>query len=204
MGGWARFYDLLVKLFFFGREGAFRRTIVELARPAPGEKVLDVGCGTGTLALAAKDRVGASGEVHGIDATPEMIDVAQRKARKAAADVRFQVGLVENVPHPDAYFDLALSSLMFHHLPDDLKRDGLGEVRRVLRPGGRVLIVDFAGGGHSLLGHFVPFSSHGGGGNGDGGLVELLEREGFESVETIPTKFKQFAFVRATKQGLET
>ena len=79
----ARYYDLLTWLLTLGRERAFRDRLVDLARLAPGESVLDAGCGTGTLAIAAKRRVGPSGAVHGIDASPEMIARARRKAAKA-------------------------------------------------------------------------------------------------------------------------
>ena len=79
----ARFYDLMVWLLTFGRERAFRERLVELARVQLGESVLDVGCGTGSLAIAAKRRVGPTGIVHGIDASPEMIARATRKATKA-------------------------------------------------------------------------------------------------------------------------
>ena len=133
---WARWYDLFGRLISFGRDKAIREKLIELAAPAPGEKVLDVGCGTGTLALALKSRVG-TGEVHGIDASPEMIEVAREKVAKAGSDIDFQVALIEAIPFPDASFDLVTSSLMLHHLPDDLKRTGLDEIRRVLKPGGR-------------------------------------------------------------------
>src|ERR687895_1774406 len=89
----ARFYDLMVWVLTLGRERALRERLIELARLAPGESVLDVGCGTGTLAIAAKRRVGAAGTVHGIDASLEMIDRARRKAAKAGADVAFQIGI---------------------------------------------------------------------------------------------------------------
>ena len=79
----ARWYDLFGTVISFGRDKAIRETLLELAAPAPGETVLDVGCGTGTLALALKARVG-TGEVHGIDASPEMIDVAGRRRRRPA------------------------------------------------------------------------------------------------------------------------
>src|SRR5215212_10881478 len=79
----ARYYDLLAWTLTLGRERAFRDRLLEVARVQSGEAVLDVGCGTGTLAIAAKRRVGAAGSVHGIDASPEMIARAERKAAKA-------------------------------------------------------------------------------------------------------------------------
>lgn len=117
---------------------------MDLARIAPGERVLDVGCGTGTLAIAAKRRVGSLGEVDAIDASPEMIDRATRKAVKAAVDVRFRAGIVEALPFPDASFDVGFSTLMLHHLPRAARTQSLREIRRVLKPGARLLAVDFA------------------------------------------------------------
>src|SRR5687768_2717271 len=140
----ARYYDLLAWLLTLGREPAFRARLVDLARLKPGEAVLDVGCGTGTLAIAARQRVGAAGTVHGIDASPEMIAQARRKAMKAGIDVVFQSGIVEALPFPDAHFDVVLSTLMLHHLPRLVREQCAREMRRVLKPGGRLLAVDFA------------------------------------------------------------
>ncbi|HLZ42905.1 MAG TPA: methyltransferase domain-containing protein, partial [Candidatus Sulfotelmatobacter sp.] len=82
-------YDLTVWLAFFGRERVFREKVLELARLMTGECVLDVGCGTGTLAIAAKRRLGPSGTVHGVDASPEMLARAQKKAKKAGVEISF-------------------------------------------------------------------------------------------------------------------
>jgi ubiquinone/menaquinone biosynthesis C-methylase UbiE len=92
--------------------------------------------------MAAKRRAGADGEVHGIDAAPEMIQEAQRKAADKGLDIHYQVGLIEDIPLPDGRFDIVLSSLMLHHLPKDLKRRGIAEIARVLKPGGRFVAVD--------------------------------------------------------------
>src|SRR5215470_5737582 len=108
-------YDLLAWLFLLGRERAFRERLVRLARLETGQSVLDVGCGTGSLAIAAKRRVGPSGTVEGIDASPEMIARAWKKASKAGVDVRFTTGVVEALPFPDARYDVLLSTLMLHH-----------------------------------------------------------------------------------------
>src|SRR5437016_3532977 len=78
---WARRYDALVWLLTFGRERGFRERTLDLAMLRPGDAVLDVGCGTGLLAIVAKRRVGAQGAVHGIDASPEMIARARAKTR---------------------------------------------------------------------------------------------------------------------------
>jgi len=106
---WARWYDLSSKLLTFGRDKAIRKKALELAAIRPGEKVLDVGCGTGTLAIGASDLTGETGEVHGVDPSPEMIDVAQRKAARSGRRVRFETGVIEALPYPDGEFDLVLS-----------------------------------------------------------------------------------------------
>jgi demethylmenaquinone methyltransferase/2-methoxy-6-polyprenyl-1,4-benzoquinol methylase/phosphoethanolamine N-methyltransferase len=192
----ARWYDLFGTIITFGRDKAIREQFIRLAAPAHGEKVLDVGCGTGTLALALKSRVG-TGEVHGIDASPEMIEVAKGKAAKAGADIDFQVALIEAIPFPDATFDLATSSLMLHHLPDDLKRTGLAEIQRVLKPGGRFLAMDFTAHSHSPLGHLLAIFGHSRGESTIDKLTPMLKRAGFSDVQDIPTRHKNFAFIRA-------
>lgn len=139
----ARFYDLMVWLLTLGRERPFRERLLELARLGPGEAVLDVGCGTGTLAIAAKRRVGPSGIVHGIDASPEMIARATRKAARAGVDVTFRTAIIETLPFPDRQFDVVFSTMMLHHLPRPAREQGAREMRRVVKPGGRVLAVEF-------------------------------------------------------------
>jgi demethylmenaquinone methyltransferase/2-methoxy-6-polyprenyl-1,4-benzoquinol methylase/phosphoethanolamine N-methyltransferase len=192
----ARWYDLFSRVISFGRDKAIREKLIELAAPARGEKVLDVGCGTGTLALALKSSVG-TGEVHGIDASPEMIEVAKGKAAKAGSDIDFQVALIEAIPFPDASFDLVTSSLMLHHLPDDLKAKGFLEIRRVLKPGGRFMAMDFAAESHSPLGHLLSIFGHSRGAIMVDKLTPMLKDAGFSDVEGIPTRHKNFAFIRA-------
>jgi ubiquinone/menaquinone biosynthesis C-methylase UbiE len=190
---WARWYDLLGSIPFLR---AIREKLVELAAPAPGEHVLDVGCGTGTLAVALKSRVGA-GEVCGIDASPEMIEVAKGKAVKAGCAVDFQVAPIEALPFADVSFDLVTSSLMLHHLPDNLKRKGLAQVRRVLKTGGRFMAVDFVAHSHSPLGHLLAVFGHARGASTVDTLTPMLKEAGFSDVEAIPTRHKNFAFIRS-------
>lgn len=195
---WARFYDAAAFLMTFGREGRLRRETVERAGVAPGHSVLDVGCGTGSLTLAAKAAAGASGQVHGIDPSPEMIEVSRKKAARKRVDVDFRLGVIENLPFPDASIDVVLSSLMLHHLPDDLKRKGLAEVARVLKPGGRFFAVDMTpgshGAGHNIARHFTR------GGNADlSSMMSLLSEAGYRDVSTGTMGVRFLGYVTGVK-----
>jgi ubiquinone/menaquinone biosynthesis C-methylase UbiE len=169
---------------------------VDLARIQPGERVLEVGCGTGDVALAAREPAGASGAVYGIDASPEMIAVARAKAARLGAAVDFQVGLIEALAFPDASLDVVLSSLMMHHLPEDLKRAGLAEIARVLKPGGRLLIVDIKRPTDRLDHILNRVLLHGGLRVGVQDLAPMLRATGFTGIEEGATGFRLLGFVR--------
>ncbi len=111
--------------------------------------------GRGSLTLTAKAAAGPKGKVVGVDAAPEMIAVAKEKAARARLDVAFEVGLIEKLAFPDGSFDVVISRLAIHHLPDDLKRAGFAEFLRVLKPGGRLLIADFKPPTNSVLRHIT-------------------------------------------------
>jgi ubiquinone/menaquinone biosynthesis C-methylase UbiE len=139
---WPRTYDLILWVFTRGREQELRQTTADLAQLQRGETVLDVGCASGTLALVAQECVGLTGRVSGINLSREMIVQARRKAARAGLSIDFQLGVIEQLAFPDQSFDVVLCTWMIHHVPDDLKRQGLLEIARVLKPGGRLLLVD--------------------------------------------------------------
>lgn len=134
-----RFYDPVVRRLM--REDAFRDQLVEHAHLAPGQRFLDVGCGTGTLAVLVKQRHPGV-EVHAVDGDPEVLGLARDKAERAGADVRFERAMAWELPYADGTFDRVASSLVFHHLVTDDKRRAAREIFRVLRPGGELLIAD--------------------------------------------------------------
>jgi ubiquinone/menaquinone biosynthesis C-methylase UbiE len=125
-----------------GRENKLRHLEVEWAQLKPGDKVLEIGCGTGTLSLAAKTRVGPNGSVNGIDIAPEMVEAARRKAERKGVDVTFQVGSIAGIPFPDNRFDVVICSFMIFHMPEDVRNKGFKEIYRVLKPGGHYFIID--------------------------------------------------------------
>jgi ubiquinone/menaquinone biosynthesis C-methylase UbiE len=131
--GWR--YDLgqwLHDIFSFrAKLHAVRQRTVHLAQLQPAEAVLDVGCGTATLAIEVADRVGREGHVAGIDPGTEQIARARVKAARSRLPIVFQVGVIEQLPFPDQTFDVVFSTLMMHHLPPSLKRQGLSEIARV-------------------------------------------------------------------------
>ena len=134
--------------------------------------------------------------MHGIDPAPEMIEAARAKAARQCVAVDFQVGLIEALAFQDASVDVVLSSLMMHHLPDDLKRRGLAEVARVLRPGGRLLIVDFKRPGRRL-GHLMAAAfGHDALDTAVQDLPPIVAAAGFVDIEAGETDFRMLGFVR--------
>jgi demethylmenaquinone methyltransferase/2-methoxy-6-polyprenyl-1,4-benzoquinol methylase len=129
-------YDRMNSLMTAGMHHAWRERAVELAGVGPGDRALDVATGTGDLALALKRRVGAGGEVVGLDFSERMLELARRKA----PDVRFEVGNALELPYPDAHFDAVTVGFGARNF-SDLAR-GLGEMVRVTRPGGRVVVLE--------------------------------------------------------------
>jgi len=197
---WASRYDLLTSLLGLGVNRPNSRMVIELANVKPGDKVLDVGCGTGSLSLTAQSYAGPTGKVYGIDAAPEMIEVAKKKASRSGLGVEFEVGLIEELAFPDATFDVVISRLAMHHLPDDLKRRGLAEVLRVLNPGGKFLIADFNPPSNPVLNHIATalVGSH---------MMQtdvwslppMLASAGFAEVASGPTRSSFLAFVSGNK-----
>lgn len=202
--GWR--YDVMERLFdvalFRGQMWGLRLRATNLAGIQPGEAVLDVGCGTGTLAIEVQRRVGSMGRVVGIDPGARQIDYARSKAVRRNMPVNFQVATIEQLPFPDDTFDVVLSTIMMHHLPNSLKRQGLAEIARVLKPGGRLVIADFTR-PQERRGKAAKF--HAGGSNLHD-LVVLIEEAGFAGVQTEempPLRFSAFpgaGCVRAIKE----
>lgn len=198
---WAVLYDLGTTVLSFGRDRAVRAMVLELAGLRPGDAVLDIGCGPGNLAIAAAALVRPTGRVHGIDAAPEMTALARRKAARRSVNVDFAVGVMESLAFADGEFDAVLNTFVLHHLPDDLKRAGFREIRRVLKPGGRFVAVDFASEprAHALIQRLLAvFRAHEPMHHGVDRLPAMLAEAGFIDVSTGRTPYKSIAFLRGS------
>lgn len=137
----APWYDMLwCPAFGLGKR--FRDRTAALAEFRAGERVLDVGCGTGWLTRRAAEIVGPTGAAWGIDAAPDMIRVGMQEAARARNAAQFKLAAIEALPFEDASFDLVVASLVIHHLPPELKAIGLKEAYRVLKPGSRLLVAE--------------------------------------------------------------
>jgi ubiquinone/menaquinone biosynthesis C-methylase UbiE len=183
-------YDSYMRTMTLGRERKLREMTVNLAQIKPGDCVLEVGCGTGTLTLAAKRQTGPSGKVFGIDIIPGMIELSQRKAALANVDVTFQSGSIDDIPFSADQFDAAMCSFMIFHMSELVRRKGIAEIYRVLKPQGRLLVLDLALPAQPfsrtiaqmLLGGMLQHDLR--------ELLPLMDASGFIDVEIAPVKFR--------------
>lgn len=150
-------YETFTNVFFAGRRSAVFDRLAELSGARPGDRVLDVGCGTGYLTRrlarivlppAAHQSPAPTGAVTGLDASAGMLAQARRLSPPS---ISYLVGTAESLGFEGDSFDVVTSSLMLHHLPHELRVTALREMHRVLRPGGRLLVGEFRP-PHSRLG----------------------------------------------------
>ena len=135
------FYDPLQTLM--GGD-SYRRTMVDLAGIQPGQRLLDIGCGTGSLVVQLS-KLHPKTDVTGLDPDPKALARARKKADRAGLSLKLEQGFSDDLPFPDSSFDVVFSSFMFHHLEPDEQQGTLAEARRVLKPGGSFHLVDFSG-----------------------------------------------------------
>jgi len=194
------FYDFIQK--YIVRDVRYKSLLLEQADIKPGQHVLDLGCGTGTLAIMAK-LTQPSADVSGLDADPDMLKVARFKSNEQHAPVKFDVGFTNKLPYPDATFDRVVSSIMIHHLKTPDKETTAHEVFRVLKPGGQLHIIDF-GKPYTLYGKILgPFlyKFEEANDNIEGRLPEIFGTPGLktEIVGHFWTFFGDLAFLKGVK-----
>ncbi len=192
-------YDPLLKWVM--REETFKRKLIQHANIQPHMKVLDLGCGTGTLTVMLK-RAQPEAHITGVDGDPEVLEIAREKSR--GLDVQWDEGLASSLPYPDSAFDRVVTSLVIHHLVTDDKREAFKEIFRVLKPRGELSILDF-GAPHSSLTRFMTTymrrleeTSD----NFDGLIPRFVAEAGFGGVkeaENFITVFGPLSIIQAIK-----
>ena len=194
------FYDFIQK--YIVRDVRYKTLLIQQAAIKPGQHVLDLGCGTGTLAIMAK-QTQPDAQVFGLDADPDMLKVAREKSATLHAPVQFDTGFTNSLPYPDASFDRILSSIMIHHLKTPDKETTAKEVFRVLKPGGQLHIIDF-GKPYTLYGKILgPFlhKFEEANDNIEGRLPEIFGAPGLKTkiVGHFWTFFGDLAFLKGVK-----
>jgi len=195
------FYDFMMKLG--ARESTFKPKLVEKARIKKGYRVLDLGCGTGTLTVLLK-KAQLEAEVIGLDGDPKVLEIAKSKVAKAGLNILLDYGMAFELPYFDNSFDRVVSSMVFHHLTIENKARTLKEAFRVLKPSGEIHLADFGKPQNGLM-HLSSLIVRHLEETADlikGSLPDILQDAGFENVEQtgqFMTVFGTFAMYKAQK-----
>jgi len=176
-------YDPVVKLL--GGDGA-RELLLDQAAVRPSHRVLDIGCGTGSLVVLLKRKF-PDVEVVGLDPDPRALARARRKGQRAALSIQLDQGFSDGLPCPAGTFDRVFSSFMFHHLEGAEKEMTLCEVRRVLKPGAKFHLLDFATPDSNWAGRATRWlhSSHRLKDNSDEQILSLMRQAGFSDSKRV-------------------
>lgn len=201
-------YDFFTAFMSYGMDKGWKRTLVQALNIRGDETALDIACGTGDITFAIASRLN-SGQAIGLDITQPMLDIAERKRREAhRANVSFHRGDIMRMPFPDETFDCVTAGYALRNVPD--VAGALVEIKRVLKPGGRFLSLDFGHPGNALyrwlyirylivVGSVVGLIMHGDPDTyryipetlklypGQRGVREMMEREGF-----VDTGYREF------------
>ncbi len=193
-------YDGVISLLAYGK--TFKRLALELSGIVDGDKVLDIGCGSGTLLVEAKKRYPNS-DLTGLDPDMKILGIAPRKLEKTGVEATLVQGFAQELPFPPASFDLVVSTLIFHHLSTSVKKEAVKEVYRVLKYEGRFLLADFGKPENSLTGFLLKLGSIFDGqdnmkDNINGNLPVFLEEAGFK-VTRLKARYRGVQFWLATK-----
>jgi ubiquinone/menaquinone biosynthesis C-methylase UbiE len=190
-----RFYDPLIALTL--REKTLKGRLLDQAAIGRGHRVLDVGCGTGTLAILAKQRH-PDAHVVGLDGDPKVLAIARAKIARAGVEVELVEGLAgPAAPFPPASFERVLTSFVLHHLTTDQKRGAFAAIRGWLRPGGQLHVLDFGPPSNPIQAFVARVFARLGGDdrvedNWQGRLPALMREAGFGDVEVTGRAFTPF------------
>lgn len=190
-------YDFLCTLVGLGKE--FKRKVLKSIKIEEDQIILDIGCGTGIFLELAKT-VYPHSSVIGIDPDEKALNIARQRLAKNAIRATLVKGYGESLPFGDESVDFCFSTLAFHHMPDQAKQKTIGEMYRVLKPGGKVIIADF-GETHIFFVYLVLWFERFAylRGNLQGYIPKLLEQRGFKGVGIVSKKFFVIHLVSAEK-----
>ncbi len=190
-------YDTFCSLFGLGKR--FKQKVLDALELAAGTTVVDIGCGTGVFLQIAQQQYPQMKFI-GVDPDAKALSIARHRLERAGMDVALHQAFAERLPFPDQSVDVCVSSLAFHHMPDEAKRQGIKEIYRVLKPGGSIVIADF-GKSDSTFFRKVLFFEHLEylEGNLKGYIGQYVKEAGFHSCKVIGGHFPGIKILRAKK-----
>ncbi len=198
LGFLTRWYDLSINLFAFVK--TYYSRIANYLNPKDSDRILDLGTGTANLAISIK-RKHPRVRIVGVDPDEKILNIAKKKIRKENLDIKLERGLAQKLPFDDNYFDFVVSSFVIHHIPRPFKEKAFTEIKRVLKNGGTVLIVDF-GQPKNIVSRFVSFIFslfEDIGPAREGFIFKTLIKQGFKNVEEVESSWGMISFYKAKK-----